>query len=335
MARMHRTIRPDAHAIAFTAAHEARLLPPAGPDQDPIEPDEVVGRTLATLVSPGTEVQGHYVRSDRRFPYHPGYAAVFLVEAVGPEVTDIAPGQRVFCTGYHASRQRMARSSVVAVPDNVDSHHAPFARLAGVSMTSLVTTAARPPGRVFVTGLGLVGHLAAQVFRIAGYQVAGADPNAAVRRIACDKALDALDRVPVDDADHHRQYDLVLECAGHEQAVLDACQLLRHGGEMALIGAFWRQQTDLSMHPLLRTVFHHFLTIRSGWEYEIPWHRDAFDPGSIFENYAAALRWLDDGRLDVAGLYDVASPHDAQRVYQNLANRQQPALSTVFDWTQL
>ena len=336
MARLHRTAPPDARSIVFTAAHRAALQDAAGVDDAPLEDDEVVGRTLRSLVSPGTEIGGHFARPDGRFPYQPGYAAVFEVEAVGPEVRDIAPGDRAYCLGYHASRQRHRRASVLPVPENVSSDHAPFARLAGVSMTSLATTPARPPGRVFITGLGLVGHLAAQVFRIAGYEVAGCDPDPTAQQLARDKGIDTHPRVPGDDPAHRRQYDLVIECAGHEQAALDACQLLRHGGEMTLVGAYWRQQTDLPLHALLRHIFHHFLTVRSGWEYEVPWHRAEFDRASIFENYAAALRWIADGRLDVAGLYDVASPADAQRVYHDLAQRQpQRGLSTVFDWTRL
>lgn len=335
MARLFRNAPPDAHCIVFTAAHRAELQRGGAVDDAPLGDDEIVGRTLSSLVSPGTEVQGHYARADGRFPYRPGYAAVFEVEAVGREVRDIAPGQRVYCMGYHASRQRHRRAGVLPVPEDVSTEHAPFARLAGVSMTTLSTTPARPPGRVFITGLGLVGHLAAQVFRIAGYTVAGCDPNPAMQKIARDKGIETYDRVPGDDPGHRRQYDLVVECAGHEQAVLDACALLRHGGEMTLVGAFWRQQSELPVHALLQTVFRHFLTVRSGWEYEVPWHRDEFDGASIFENYAAALQWLGDGRMDVTELYDVASPADAQRVYHDLAQRQQRGLATVFDWTRL
>ena len=152
-------------AVTITGYERAELLPvPA--DSRPLAPSEVSGRTLATMISPGTELAACYQGS--QFPAVPGYAAVFAVEQVGAEVTGIKMGDRCFCMGPHRSFQRTGEREAIPVPEGLASEQAVLARAVAISMTTLATTTARPPDRVLVTGLGLVGHLAALVFRHAG-----------------------------------------------------------------------------------------------------------------------------------------------------------------------
>ena len=67
------------------------------------------GRTLATLISAGTELAGAYQGST--FPKYPGYAAVFEVEEVGSEVQHLHPGDLAYCSGPHRSFQRAEASA--------------------------------------------------------------------------------------------------------------------------------------------------------------------------------------------------------------------------------
>jgi NADPH:quinone reductase-like Zn-dependent oxidoreductase len=316
--------------IIFTARECAELLP-AEPDPSPLGPKEVRGRTLATLVSAGTELNGGYL--GQRFPSEPGYAAVFQVEEVGSEVTGITPGDRAYCSGRHRSFQRASLPDVLRVPDGISPAEATFGRLMGVSMSTLTTTKARPPETVLVTGLGLVGHLAALVFRACGYGVIVSDPSPARRALAERSGLpDVRDAVPVDDPALAGKIALTLECSGHEAAVVDACRLVRKGGEVAMIGAPWRQLTDLSAHSITNSIFHRYVTLRSGWEWELPLHGTEFRSGNIWENYRAAMDWLADGRVRVSGLYETAPPEDAQRVFQSLMRQEWPTLAAVFNW---
>src|SRR5438093_9947032 len=94
------------YAITIPAREQAELLP-IERDPRPLGPRDVAGRTLASLISAGTELASAY-RGDS-FPRVPGYAAVFEVEDVGSEVTDLRVGERLFCMGPHRSYQRVAR----------------------------------------------------------------------------------------------------------------------------------------------------------------------------------------------------------------------------------
>jgi threonine dehydrogenase-like Zn-dependent dehydrogenase len=316
-------------AIQHVAKGEARLVE-LPLDTRPPGPREVIGRTLTSAVSPGTELHAAFLGA--RFPTGSGYAAVFEVDAVGAEVTDLKPGDRAFCLGNHRSRQRQDRDGVVPVPRGLDLHLAPFARLFQVSWTTLVTTAARPPATVVVSGLGVIGHLAAQLFRGAGYTVLGVDPSDSRRALAAGKGLATAAAMPLDDPAIAGQVALVLECSGHEAGALAACQVVRKGGEVVLIGVPWVRRTELMAFDLLHAVFHKYAHLRSGWEWELPAHAQDFTAGSLRENAAGALQWLLEGRFDLGGLYDVRSPGDCQAVYSELCDAGCGRLTTVFDW---
>jgi threonine dehydrogenase-like Zn-dependent dehydrogenase len=255
---------------------------------------------------------------------------------VGCEVDDLRPGDRVFAMGGHCSHSRFPRREVLPVPPGLAPETAVLARLMGVSMSTLTTTTARPPARVLVTGLGLVGNLAAQIFAACGYEVIACEPSAARRELARSVGIaGVLPAVPLDDPAVRGEVDLVVECSGHEQAALDGARCVRQRGEVVLVGAPWRRRTDLSAHELLDAVFHNYAVLRSGWEWEVPLHAAAFGSGSIFAQYAAALRWLADGRIETGGLCEVRSPRQIQEAYQDLLHDRCRALSVVLDWAGL
>lgn len=319
------------YGVTVTAREKAELLPVV-PSPEPLGPKEVAGRTLATIISPGTELAWNY--TGKQFPSRPGYAAVFQVEQVGAEVTDIAAGDALFTMGNHQSFQRKQRQEVVPVPQGLSPEVAVFARMMGISMSTLTTTTARPPCKVLVTGLGLVGHLAAQIFLGCGYEVIACDPIPSRREIAKQMGIiNALPGVPQDDPTVAGKVDLVLECSGHEQAVLDGCKIVRKRGEVAMVGVPWRRLTDLVAHDLLYVIFHNYVVLRSGWEWELPNHPADFRTNSIYGSFAGAMQWLREGRVKVAGLYEKMPPRKCQQAYQNLLQKTADKLAIVFDWT--
>ncbi len=317
-------------AISFTARATATLVDRQ--EDQPLAADQVEGVTRFTLVSPGTELAGAYL--GERFPAFPGYAAVFQVEAVGADVEHVRPGELLFCMGNHQGRQRVRAVDTVPVPAGLAAEHAPFCRLMSVTMSTLQTTLARPPATVLVTGLGPVGHLAAQLFGAYGFDVIAVDPLEARREWATKGGIArVLPSVPVDDPAVSRNVALHLECSGHEQAALDGCRVVMKKGEVALVGAPWSQRVDIQAHEFLREIFFNYIMLRSGWEWELPHHTTDFRRGSIFGNFAEALRLLSTGRMALDGLYEVLAPADCQSVFQDLMHRRASTLFQVFDWS--
>lgn len=319
------------YAVTIIAQGQAELQT-IERDPRPLGPDEVAGRTISTLISAGTELAGTY-QSSGRFPRRSGYSAVFEVEAVGSEVKDIQKGDAVFCMGGHQSYQRTKRSGVLPLPEGLKPESAVFARMMGVSMSTLTTTTARPPEMILITGLGVVGNLAAQNFTHCGYDVMACDPIEARRDIALQSGLKrVLPAVPVDDPDIAGKVASVIDCSGHEQAVLDGCSVVRKRGEIVLIATPWRRYTDIYAHSILHAVFHKYIVMRSGWEWELPRYPTDFLTNSIYGNFAAALKWLSAGYIQVDKLYTRISPREAQMAYQNLLHKRSERLTYVFDW---
>ncbi|HUT61686.1 MAG TPA: zinc-binding dehydrogenase [Phycisphaerae bacterium] len=322
----------DYRAVAVTAKQHVELVPVDAPAK--LGADEVRGRTLATAISPGTELAFAY--QSERCPKYPGYAAVFEVELVGADVEGVAPGDVRFCKGPHRSFQQIQAVDTVAVPPGMPPAKAAVARLAGVSMTTLMTTKARPGDTVIVTGLGPVGFLAAQLFRIGGYEVIAVEPNERRRGFAARAGIaDVRAAFPAADAAVKGKVALVAECSGHEQAVLAACKVVRPRGEVVLIGVPSRARAELPARDVLWEVFHNYSVVRSGWEWAVPHHASPHNPHGNFGGFAKALRWLDEGRIQVEGLIDLHDPRDCQRVYQDLLHGRAAGLFAVLDWTRL
>lgn len=319
-------------AISIISKEQARLVDVAAPGK--LGANEVRGRTVCTLISPGTELAWNYTGTT--FPSFPGYAAVFAATEIGAEVKGVSEGDLLFCMCGHRSFQQVEARAARKVPKDLPSEKAVLARLMGVSLTTLMTTTARPGDRVLITGAGPVGFLAAQMFALSGYDVLVAEPDDLRRRQVVQSGIrEVFAEVPVADAGLAGTVALVVECSGHEQAVLEACRVVRKRGEVVLVGVPWRRQTESYAHELLSLVFHKYVVLRSGWEWELPHHAADFSPHSIHTGFDTALRWLADGRIRTDGLIARADPQNAQRAYQDLLHRRAEGLFTVFDWTQI
>ena len=75
--------------------------------------------------------------------------------------------------------------------------------------------------------------------------------------------------------------------------MLDLCNVVRVWGEVALVGVPWVARTPLLAQQILHSVFYNYVNMKSGWEGAMP---AAPSPHSEVHHYAAALRWLAEGR---------------------------------------
>ena len=273
-------------------------------------PSELVVRTRVTVISPGTELarwqgrQGMGRDTPPEFPISDvGYANIGTVLAAGERV-GAAVGERIYTMAPHASVARVDAEHhlCVPVPPDLDDETAVFVRLATVSMTTLRTTVARAGDEVAVVGLGLIGNLAAQVFRAAGMVVHGFDLSHTRRMLAERCGLPSVHDATAMPS-FARRCRLVVEATGSARALASAVTLAADGGEIVMIGAPWGGDANsVPSSHLTRAIFHRFLRLRSGSEWEIPRRPTPLAVDSIESNSLAALRWLADGRLVVAPL---------------------------------
>ncbi|QGQ97754.1 zinc-binding alcohol dehydrogenase [Paenibacillus psychroresistens] len=320
------------YAITMTEFAKAELLEVSQIGEPDV--DEIASETLFSLISPGTELNWGFF-GEPPFPKPSGYATVSKVIQIGDHVKDIKVGDIIFSMGNHSLRQMLKADWTLPLPAGLDEWKGAIARLMGVSMTTLTTTHARPGDRVLVMGAGPVGFLAAHIFRISGYEVTVCDPDEErLQALRLSGINNVYSSISAQDP-KLLPFALVLECSGHEQAILDGLRSVQMRGEVVMIGVPWKKRTEHSAHDIAWEVFHKYAVLRSGWEWELPAFSNERQPHSIFSNIQIAAKWLQEGRISLEGLIRKVSPRDAQNVYQGLAERTYKELFIVFDWSQI
>jgi predicted dehydrogenase/threonine dehydrogenase-like Zn-dependent dehydrogenase len=195
-------------------------------------PTEVLVRTVASVISPGTEravtalAQASMLAKARARPdlvrqvvrkarteglaataqavrgrlgedLALGYSAAGTVVEVGAAVMGIRPGQLVATGGAgsasHAEFQAVPGLLCAVVPEGVVAGDAAFATVASIALHGFRLAEAGPGSKVVVIGLGLIGQLAARLALAAGCDVAGIDPSAHPRQVAAGAGVLALD----------------------------------------------------------------------------------------------------------------------------------------------
>jgi NADPH2:quinone reductase len=188
---------------------------------------------------------------DGRFPVPlpavPGFEGAGVVDAVGPGVTGLRPGQRAayfFAAGAYAGERLVEAAALVPLPDDIDAEHAAAFLAKGLTawMGLRALHRVQPGQRILVQGAsGSVGAILARWARAMGATVIGV----AGSRARLDKVRDGADHaLAADDPDVLQQLraiapggvDVVYDFVG--QAVLGlSLAALRDGGTFVAIGA--------------------------------------------------------------------------------------------------
>ncbi|HKB08524.1 MAG TPA: bi-domain-containing oxidoreductase [Candidatus Polarisedimenticolia bacterium] len=178
----------------------------------------------------------------------PGYSASGLVQAAGPGVFDLPPGQAVACAGAgrasHAEWISVPRNLAVAVPPGVPLDEAAFTTLGSVALQGVRRSGIQIGECAAVLGLGIIGALTAQLLRVGGARVIAfdVDPDRAAR--ARDMGFEAYDfgardpREEVTRVTRGLLADAVVVCAHSPaaEAANLAMRLCRRKGRVVIVG---------------------------------------------------------------------------------------------------
>ncbi|MGN5391894.1 NAD(P)-dependent alcohol dehydrogenase [Streptomyces sp. JL7001] len=150
----------------------------------------------------------------------PGMDLAGRVEAVGPDVTRVRPGDEVFgsCQGSFAEYACAKEDALASKPAGLGFEEAATVPVSGVTALKALRDVGRVRAgqRVLVLGAsGGVGTYAVQLAKAFGAHVTGVCSTAKtdlVRSIGADEVVDYKQEDPVDGS---RRYDLVLDIAGN------------------------------------------------------------------------------------------------------------------------
>jgi 2-desacetyl-2-hydroxyethyl bacteriochlorophyllide A dehydrogenase len=266
---------------------------------------------------------------DVRYPVIMGHEASGVVEAVGPGVTGLRPGQRVVvnpiiacgtcdcCGRGQGNLCRRAGLMGRELPGSIAEHVVlaegylhPFPEhLSPVTATLIETLATvrhaqerarvRAGDSVVVLGQGAAGLLHTQLARLSGAAPVIAVSRSAVklamaRRLKADHVVDASRQdavAAVLDATAGQGADVVIDAAGVPELIGGAIAMLRPGGRLLVYGISHRPVPDFTLFPL----YFKELTLHGS---------RALTPA----DFEPAIRLVASGAIDVEGFVTASYP---------------------------
>ena len=314
---------------------------------------ELLVKVERTIISAGTELANYTgldpdTRRPNRwctYPWNPGYGGIGRVDAVGDSVRDFAPGDRVYARLQHANYQLVdtAAKFCVKIPVSLDSTTASFARMGNVAITAYQRATITLDDGVAITGLGLVGNLAGQFFRIAGARVIGLDPSARRRALAETCGCSAtLDPTTFKDAEslaneiktlnQDTAPRVFVEAVGDSRLIEQGIATVARNGQVILLGTP-RAPYETNCTLMLDMAHRRGISITGALEWTIPLLKSQ-SPGPTTESNAELiLRLIESGQLNVAPLLShVIAPEELDSAYQGLLHRKDEYLGVVVDW---
>ena len=310
--------------------------------------NELLIDTEYTFISSGTELANYTGREPKVFqkgewceyPWRSGYANVGIVREVGTGVTRVAPGDRVFTYGRHASTIQYSQDRLVTpVREAVDPAVVAASRMAGVAMTAIVVGEIGTNPWVVVFGLGLVGNLASQMFQIHGCRVIGVDPVAERRELAqrC-----GINRTVGGDADEAQAQveeitggelgNITVDAVGHSGVVMQALRATASHGQLIILGTP-RVEIQGNLTDLLSDTHLRWITIRGALEWCVPMYPDIGNRTSQWSKQQTIFDWMARGQLHVEPLISHRlKPEQIKQAYDGLLNEPNVYTGVVLDW---
>lgn len=290
--------------------------------------DEVVVDIRYSSISAGTErllFDGRLPPIPHlRYPLIPGYEAAGVVVEVGPDVTEVSPGDEVFVGGsmcftdvaaaFGGQASRLIKKAALVIPlHGIPLAHAPLLALAATSLHGVRRLGDLSGKRVAVVGMGAIGQFAARFIAAlepaALYEV---DTNAArLGHVAGATSVDPS-RASLADA-IGTPLDYAIEATGKSEMIGECAKALRVGGSIAL----------LSYYDTLTTPFVNLFTREVTLLVAREWaHSDLL----------AARDMIADGRVDVADLAQSAFPIARYEAAYKTAFDDPSTLKVILQW---
>ena len=150
--------------VIFTGKSQVELTENELPD---LESNQVLVRTEVSLMSTGTEnicfnrlfSPGSHFDKWVKYPHHPGYSTVGVIEAIGSAVQTAKIGDRVGHRRGHASHHILDDDSLYPVPESVPSEYAAWFALAHITHNGARCIRYQVGDKVAVIGAGPIGQM--------------------------------------------------------------------------------------------------------------------------------------------------------------------------------
>ena len=311
-----------------------------------LAPAEVVIENEASVISAGTELARLAgIEEGADFPFRPGYGSIGRIIAKGEEIDDFNVGDRVFFAGKHASVQRFNHKEdhqwayLFSVPEDLDPVDAAVGCMAQIASTAPNLANVTLNDTVAVFGLGMVGILAACMFRLKGAKVIGVDPVEHRCKLAEQMGIETtLSVSPSEQVDailaltNGEGVDIAVDAAGHSSVVVNAVKSTRLFGEVYLLGSP-RAPVQGNLTEAFSLIHLNCLKVVGAHMWQYPVDRQRGVKMSCVRNFETIFDLIRTGRINVRPLIShVITPEQAPEAYYGLRDDQEHYTCAVIKW---
>ncbi len=322
--------------VNFVAPGKVELTPAALPV---CQPDQLLIRTLKSLISPGTErafLMG-MENTTRQYPMGAGYSLVGEIVECGRDTTGWEVGERVAVPLRHQRIAAVHPEHCHKVPATLASEEAAFFHLAAIALQGIRKARIELGEGVAVLGAGIIGLLAMQWARLNGAVPAlTLDVNDTrlplARQLGADDALlmqgDFMDHVTRLCGDNKPQ--VVVDATGHPAAVTAAFDIIRPHGRLVLLGSTRGNTPDVNFY---RDVHKTGLTLIGAHNSVRPHTEDRPGYWTLASDHSLALHCMAAQRLHVVPLITHRYAwEDAPAAYEELKLSNPNTLGLMLEW---
>jgi 2-desacetyl-2-hydroxyethyl bacteriochlorophyllide A dehydrogenase len=313
----------------------------------PLGENEVLVQLIYSLISPGTELAMLSGKEEwAKLPLCPGYASVSRIVEAGTGVKDFQIGDVVFHYGSHSEYQVVeVKDVVIGVPAGLDLRWVPFTRMATVAFTSVRVSGIELGDKVSVTGLGLVGNLAAQLARLQGATVIGVDLSSERLRTAklcgVDYTLDGSGdtgkvKEQIMDITNGKGVSTHIEATGVSKVGIESLNYIGSQGEIILLGSpRGEYNTDITEVLNYCHLYNRgCITFKGAHEWRYPTEPNPFVKHSLVRNSRIVFELMQQNRLQIEPLIShVIKPEQSKEAYEGLRTNKDQYNGVLFDWS--
>lgn len=347
--RFSRLENPPSHPmkvsrITFPSPRRTELEQFDLPDACP--PGYVLLKTDYTLVSPGTEMAGFLGLPNSwggttapRYPVRPGYSTAGRILALGPDVPELKPGDRVIAYhSPHASHSIKEWRHLVRIDhEELESQTAVFSIIAAMALQGVHKLRLELGESALIMGQGLLGLFATQFARLSGALPVIALDFSPERRALALKL--GADHAFVPDAENlaatiknltGQGVNAVAEISGAPDAVKQAFHYMAPMGRIALVGCSRTSTPDVDFY---NDVHKPGITIIGAHNFVRPSENSFPGYWTLRDDLKMLLRFFALGRLQAAPMIaDIVSPETTAEVYQRFEDGNVNPPGILFDW---
>jgi len=316
-------------------------------------PNQILVATEVSAISAGTELAvwtgtHQWLQDpnlpDWKFPFRPGYSAAGTVVAVGKEVKDWQPGDRVSYPGNHASHELLTlgheRGRLWKLPPGLDAEKAAWACIARYGLGAAVRPGLTLGRSVAVLGQGVIGQFALRAFLAAGaYPVVGID--SVVMRRAAAKAAGADHVIDPSAGDVKQQLsqclnargaEIVADATGIPDAIPVAMSLACDAGQVVVVGSPRGKAKDVNFYDDLHRRYIEVTGAHGNMLFE-PAHVRLAGGWGIDKAQHWLLGVLAAGRFSLEKLVTHRiAPTDLSSAYEGLLKKKEEYLGVTMRW---